>query len=122
MSCGDLYQILNTNTMRLLLLSFFSIFTLCQLQAQIPTNGLIKDYKFTNGSITSDVTPSLQAGTTTLVPTGTARTIISDRNAEASKAISLNGDSFIAGGTNAASVNNFSIRKKYHSISFTYFN
>jgi hypothetical protein len=77
--------------------------------AQIPTSGLIKDYKFTNGTLTSDVTPSLQAGTTTLVPTGTARTIITDRNAEADKAISLNGDSFLAGGTNAGSVNNYSI-------------
>ena len=79
------------------------------LQAQIPTTGLIKDYKFTNGALTSDVTPALQAGTTTLVPTGTARTIIADRNSEADKAITLNGDSFLAGGTNAASVNNYSI-------------
>lgn len=79
------------------------------LQAQIPTTGLIKDYKFTNGALTSDVNPVLYAGTPTLVPTGTARTIISDRNSETDKAISLNGDSFVAGGTNASSVNNYSI-------------
>jgi hypothetical protein len=77
--------------------------------AQIPTTGLIKDYKFTNGALISDVTPTLQAGTTTLVPTGSARTIINDRNSEVDKAITLNGDSFTAGGTNAATVNNYSI-------------
>ena len=95
--------------MRLLLLFIFSIFSLCKIQAQIPTSGLIKDYKFTNGALTSEVMPVLYAGTTTLVPTGTARTIISDRNSEANKAVSLNGDSFVAGGSNAATVNNYSI-------------
>ncbi|MDI9308737.1 MAG: T9SS type A sorting domain-containing protein [Limnohabitans sp.] len=77
--------------------------------AQIPTNNLIKDYKFINGALTSDVMPVLQAGTANLVPTGSARTIITDRNSIANDAISLNGDSFLAGGTNAASVNKFSI-------------
>lgn len=95
--------------MRLLLLLVFSIFSLCQLQAQIPTTGLIKDYKFTNGALTSDVMPVLYAGSTTLVPTGNARSEITDRNAEANKAISLNGDSFLAGGSNAATVNNYSV-------------
>ncbi|MES2812311.1 MAG: choice-of-anchor Q domain-containing protein [Bacteroidota bacterium] len=95
--------------MKKLLLFIILIAPRLELQAQIPTSGLIKDYKFTNGALTSDVTPALQAGTTTLVPTGNARTIISDRNSEADKAISLNGDSFLAGGTNAASVNNYSI-------------
>ncbi len=92
---------------RLLLLA--TLFFFLNSNAQIPTTGLIKDYKFTNGALTSDVTPALLAGTTTLVPTGSARTIINDRNAEVNKAISLNGDSFTAGGTNAASVNNYSI-------------
>jgi hypothetical protein len=77
--------------------------------AQIPTTGLIKDYKFTNGAITSDVTPLLQVGNTTLVPTGSARTILTDRNTEANKAILLNGDSFTAGGTNAGSVNSYAV-------------
>jgi len=95
--------------MKKLLLFIVSLASNLALQAQIPTTGLIKDYKFTNGALTSDVTPALQAGTTTLVPTGNARTIISDRNSEADKAISLNGDSFVAGGTNASSVNNYSI-------------
>ena len=95
--------------MKLKLLSLFFVFSFWMAQAQIPTTGLIKDYKFTNGALTSDVTPVLQAGTTTLVPTGSARTIITDRNAEVNKAITLNGDSFLAGGTNAASVNNYSI-------------
>jgi hypothetical protein len=48
--------------------------------AQIPTVGLIKDYKFTNGALTSDVNPLLNAGTPTLIPTGNARTVIIDRN------------------------------------------
>ncbi|SHI39290.1 LamG-like jellyroll fold domain-containing protein [Flavobacterium terrae] len=95
--------------MKKLLLFIFSIVPFFLLHAQIPTAGLIKDYKFTNGALTSDVMPSLQAGTTTLVPTGSARTIISDRNSEVDKAITLNGDSFVAGGTNAASVNNYTI-------------
>jgi len=95
--------------MKKLLLFIVSLASNLALQAQIPTTGLIKDYKFTNGALTSDVTPALQAGTTTLVPTGTARTIIADRNSEADKAITLNGDSFLAGGTNAASVNNYTI-------------
>jgi hypothetical protein len=77
--------------------------------AQIPTSGLIKDYKFINGALTSDVNPLLQIGTPTLIPTGTGRTIINDRNAEVDKAITLNGDSFTAGGTNSGSVNNYSI-------------
>ena len=92
---------------RLLLLA--TLFFFLNSNAQIPTTGLIKDYKFTNGALTSDVTPALLAGTTTLVPTGSARTIINDRNAEVNKAISLNGDSFVAGGSNAAVVNNYSI-------------
>ena len=75
--------------MKLKLLSLFFVFSFWMAQAQIPTTGLIKDYKFTNGALTSDVTPVLQAGTTTLVPTGSARTIINDRNAEVNKAISL---------------------------------
>lgn len=95
--------------MKKLLLFIVLIASNLALLAQIPTAGLIKDYKFTNGALTSDVTPALQAGTTTLVPTGTARTIIADRNSDADKAITLNGDSFLAGGTNAASVNNYSI-------------
>lgn len=95
--------------MKLKLLSFFSIFCFWMAQAQIPTTGLIKDYKFTNGNLTSDVMPLLQAGTTTLVPTGSDRAVINDRNSEANKAISLNGDSFLAGGSNAATVNNYSV-------------
>jgi hypothetical protein len=95
--------------MKLKLLSLFFVFSFWMAQAQIPTTGLIKDYKFTNGALTSDVVPALQAGTTTLVPTGSARTIINDRNAEVNKAISLNGDSFLAGGSNAATVNNYTI-------------
>lgn len=91
-----------------LLLVLTALSTICAW-AQIPTTGLIKDYKFTNGALTSDVTPALQAGTTTLVPTGSARTFVTDRNNEADKAIALNGDSFTAGGTNAATVNNYSI-------------
>lgn len=89
-----------------------SIFALCNVAfglAQIPTAGLIKDYKFTNGSLTSDVSPVLQAGNTTLIATGSNRTNVIDRNNETNKAIILNGDSFTAGGTNAASVNNYSI-------------
>lgn len=92
-----------------LLLIVILFFSFLNSNAQIPTTGLIKDYKFTNGALTSDVTPALQAGTTTLVPTGSARTVINDRNAEVNKAITLNGDSFVAGGTNAATVNNYSI-------------
>ena len=76
--------------------------------AQIPTTGLIKDYKFTNGALTSDVNPTLQVGTPTLVPIGSARTQISDRNSEANNAVLLGGDSFIAGSTNSL-VNNFAI-------------
>ncbi len=95
--------------MKKLLLFIFSIVPLLTIQAQIPTAGLIKDYKFTNGSLASDVMPSLQAGTTTLVPTGSSRTIVADRNSVANNAISLNGDSFLAGGTNASSVNNFTV-------------
>ncbi|RXR20932.1 T9SS type A sorting domain-containing protein [Flavobacterium amnicola] len=95
--------------MKKLLLFILLIPACLELQAQIPTAGLIKDYKFTNGALTSDVMPSLQAGTTTLAPTGSARTIITDRNSIANNAISLNGDSFVAGGTNAASVNNYTI-------------
>lgn len=95
--------------MKKLLLFIFSIVPFFLLHAQIPTAGLIKDYKFTNGALTSDVMPSLQAGTTTLAPTGSARTVIADRNTVANNAISLNGDSFLAGGTNSASVNNFSV-------------
>ncbi|HKX85259.1 MAG TPA: T9SS type A sorting domain-containing protein [Flavobacterium sp.] len=95
--------------MRLQLL-FFSI-VLCAVEAiaQIPTNSLIKDYKFTNGALTSDVNPALYSGTTLLVPTGNARTNSIDRNGEVNKAIDLNGDSFSAGGTNASSVNNFAV-------------
>jgi hypothetical protein len=78
-------------------------------QAQIPTTGLIKDYKFTNGVLTSDVNPVLNSGNATLVPAGTTRTVIADRNAEANKAISLNSDSFTAGGTNNQFVNSFGI-------------
>lgn len=95
--------------MRLVLLIILSIFTFGDVHAQIPTSGLIKDYKFTNGAITSDVNPTLQAGTTTLVPTGNARTIIQDRNSATDKAISLNGDSFLAGGTTGLAINNFGI-------------
>ncbi|WP_394758002.1 T9SS type A sorting domain-containing protein [Flavobacterium sp.] len=96
--------------MKLRLLFIISILlSVFEIQAQIPTTGLIKDYKFTNGVLTSDVNPLLQVGNQTLIPTGTARNIITDRNGETSKAISLNGDSFTAGGTNAASVNNYSI-------------
>jgi hypothetical protein len=95
--------------MRLQLL-FFSI-VLCAVEAiaQIPTNSLIKDYKFTNGALTSDVNPALYSGTALLVPTGSARTNSTDRNGEVNKAIDLNGDSFSAGGTNASSVNNFAV-------------
>ncbi|WP_445718373.1 T9SS type A sorting domain-containing protein [Flavobacterium sp.] len=90
----------------LLVLSVLS--TLCSW-AQIPTSGLIKDYKFTNGVLTSDVNPTLQLGNTTLIPTGFLRTVISDRNNEADKAISLNGDSFYAGGTSSSAVNKYAI-------------
>jgi hypothetical protein len=92
---------------RLLLLA--TLFFFLNSNAQIPTTGLIKDYKFINGALTSDVNPLLQIGTPTLIPTGTGRTIINDRNAEVNKAITLNGDSFTAGGTNSGSVNNYSI-------------
>ena len=96
--------------MKLRLLFIISILlSVFEMQAQIPTSGLIKDYKFTNGALTSDVNPLLYAGNQTLVPVGTGRAVITDRNSEANKAISLNGDSFTAGGTNAASVNNYSI-------------
>lgn len=95
--------------MRLVLLFIFSLFTFGDVHAQIPTSGLIKDYKFTNGVLTSDVNPVLQVGNTTLVPTGSSRTILTDRNSETDKAISLNGDSFTAGGTNGTAVNNFGI-------------
>lgn len=95
--------------MRQTILKLFFTLTTCFGFAQIPTNGLIKDYKFTNGSLTSDTNPLLNSGTPTLVPTGSNRTIINDRNNETSKAINLNGDSFSAGGTNASSVNNYSI-------------
>lgn len=91
------------------LLLLATLFFFMNSNAQIPTANLIKDYKFTNGTIVSDINPSLQAGTPTLVPTGSARTVIVDRNSEADKAISLNGDSFVAGGTNAAVVNNYTV-------------
>lgn len=95
--------------MRLVLLFIFSVFTFGDVHAQIPTSGLIKDYKFTNGALTSDVNPLLQVGNTTLVPTGSSRINITDRNSETDKAITLNGDSFTAGGTNAGLVNTFAV-------------
>ncbi|MCL9805819.1 T9SS type A sorting domain-containing protein [Flavobacterium amniphilum] len=95
--------------MRLQLLFLIAFFCFNSAKAQIPATSLIKDYKFTNGILTSDVSPALQTGTTTLTPTGNSRTIITDRNGETNKAIQLNGDSFSAGGTNAASVNNFAV-------------
>lgn len=95
--------------MRQKLLSVLTLFAAILTFAQIPTNGLIKDYKFTNGSIVSDVNPLLYSGNATLVPTGNSRTISTDRNNEASKAISLNGDTFNAGGTNNQFVNSFAI-------------
>lgn len=91
------------------LLLLATLFFFINSNAQIPSANLIKDYKFTNGTIVSDINPSLQAGTPTLVPTGSARTVIADRNSGADKAISLNGDSFVAGGTNAAVVNNYTV-------------
>ncbi len=90
----------------LVLLAFFSFL---KVAAQIPTTGLIKDYKFTNGALTSDVNPLLNLGTPTLVATGASRNIQTDRNNEANKAITLNGDWFSAGGTNAQYVNSFGI-------------
>lgn len=89
-----------------------SIITLCASIisfAQIPTNNLVKDYKFTNGAITSDVNPILNIGTTTLVANGSNRTITQDRNTEINKAISLNGDWFTAGGTNNPAVQNYAV-------------
>lgn len=77
--------------------------------AQIPTAGLVKDYKFTNGAITSDINPSLYSGTATLLATGSNRAIVQDRNNETNKAITLNGDTFSAGGTNNQYVNSFAI-------------
>ncbi len=100
---------INYTIMRQQLLSLFALCASFLSFAQIPTNGLIKDYKFTNGSLTSDVNTVLNSGTTTLVPTGSNRTIINDRNNESSKAINLNGDFFSAGGTSTQYVNSYAV-------------
>lgn len=100
---------INYTIMRQQLLSLFALCASFLSFAQIPTNGLIKDYKFTNGSLSSDVSTVLNAGNSNLTATGLNRTMVSDRNNESNKAIALNGDSFLAGGTNASSVNNYSI-------------
>lgn len=95
--------------MRQKLLSVFAFCLSVFGFAQIPTNGLIKDYKFNNGAISSDVNPLLYSGNTTLIASGNSRTIQTDRNNETDKAIALNGDWFSAGGTNAQFVNSFAI-------------
>lgn len=91
------------------LLFLIAFFCFTEAFAQVPTSSLIKDYKFTNGATTSDAIPLLYSGTTHLIASGNARTTINDRNGESNNAISLNGDSFSAGGTNAFSVNNFAV-------------
>ena len=95
--------------MRQQLLSFFALCASFLSFAQIPTNGLIKDYKFTNGSISSDTNPILFSGSTNLVATGNSRTNVIDRNNQSNKAVSLNGDTFNAGGTNEQFVNTYGI-------------
>lgn len=86
-----------------ILLSFFGG------MAQIPTNLLIKDYKFTNGALTSDVASTLQSGSVNLTQSGTSSTVITDRLSDNNKAVSLNGDFLTSGSTSAVAPNAFAV-------------
>ena len=71
----------------LLLASFFSL-------AQVPTNGLVKEYDFAFGSgnqhLTSNVQSALQSGSVDLINTGSNLSLINDRNNNINSALQLN--------------------------------
>ena len=87
----------------LLLASFFTL-------AQVPTNGLVKEYLFTGGSLASTVQTPLQAGTVNLISNGSS---VNDNdrfqnslpvNANAKN---LNGSILYCGSTASANVQNY---------------
>ena len=80
--------------MKQLLPLFLGLLIWVPLVAQVPTSGLINEYTFSSGALTDS------QGSDDLVQTGTALTMVSDRNGDADEAISLNGDHLTGGFTN----------------------
>uniref|UniRef100_UPI004049879A LamG-like jellyroll fold domain-containing protein n=1 Tax=Flavobacterium sp. TaxID=239 RepID=UPI004049879A len=81
--------------------------------AQVPTNGLVKEYDFTYGSgnqyLTSNVQSSLQSGSVDLIKSGSNAAFTDDRNNNINNALQLNGDYLSSGGTEQAFVNAYTI-------------
>lgn len=90
----------------LLLASFFTL-------AQVPTNGLVKEYDFTYGSgnqyLNSNVQSSLQSGLVDLIKSGSNAAFTEDRNNNINSALQLNGDYLYSGGTEQTYVNAYTI-------------
>ena len=81
--------------------------------AQVPTNGLVKEYDFTFGSgnqhLISNVQSTLQSGDVNLTRTGLNGNIIGDRFDNPQSAAFLNGDYYQSGGTEQQVVNEYTI-------------
>lgn len=81
--------------------------------AQVPTNGLVKEYDFTFGSgnqhLMSNVQSTLQSGNVNLTRTGLNGNIIGDRFDNPQSAAFLNGDYYQSGGTEQQVVNEYTI-------------
>jgi len=86
----------------LLLASFFTL-------AQVPTNGLVKEYLFSGGSLSSTISNTLQNGTVdlTMVNSGTV-TSVNDRLSNSNDAVSISGASLQSGSTLSNNVTSYS--------------
>lgn len=88
---------------------FLSAITL----AQVPTNGLVKEYNFITGPgvqlTDSNHQTTLQSGVVNLTRTGLSGSLTTDRIGNPSRAMLLNGDYFYSGGTEQTYVNEYTI-------------
>jgi trimeric autotransporter adhesin len=81
--------------------------------AQVPTNGLVKEYDFTFGPgnqyLSSNVQSTLQSGTINLTRSGLNGSVTTDRLGNTQSAIYLNGDYYQSGGTGQQFVNEYTV-------------
>jgi hypothetical protein len=74
-------------------LLYLLLFVTAYSTAQIPTTDLVREYLFTNGSLSNNVTP----GTNDLVVTGTSQVVINDAISQPNNALDINTDTYVGG-------------------------
>lgn len=74
-------------------LLYLYLFVLSITYGQIPTNDLVREYLFTNGSLVNGLTP----GSNDLITTGTSQVLISDAVSQANNALDINTNTYTSG-------------------------